>query len=71
MKQKPSLITSPPWTAAQIAESFKISKKRQKELQQLMLEIEAKMAKNERRNSARKSKASVSPAAKRRKDPVR
>ncbi len=44
MKQKPSLITSPPVTLDEIARTFKISKKRRKELEQLALKIEAKMA---------------------------
>ena len=72
MKQKPSLITSPPVTLDDIAKTFKISKKRRKELEQMMLETEAELArKRSSPKAGSKTKSRTLAAAKRRKSPVR
>ena len=72
MKQKPSLITSPFVTLDEIAKTFKISKKRRKELEQMMLDIEAKTArKRTSPKTGSKSRSRTVTAAKRRQSPAR
>ncbi len=71
MKQKPSLITSPPVTLDEIAKTFKISKKRRKELEEMMLETMAETArKRSSPKAGSKSKSGTVTAAKRRQSPV-